>query len=350
LTLKNQSQNIEESSPSSDAEVSAKIDWMNILSILWHSRKFIGIVAGVVTVLAILISLLLPESFKSTAILLPDTDKSKLGSLGGMSDLAALAGVSVGGEVSLVKLYPTIIKSESVLKNVIYSRYQTKAYPDSVNLIQFWEIKEKNSEQDYEVALLNLRTGLDITMDLKTAVLTMSIETEEPQLSADILNNTIRAVEKFIRTKRNTNASEQRKWIEARLVEVKADLSKAENALKDFREKNRSISGSPQLLLDQERLMREMQINSTMYVELKKQYELAKIEEIRTTPIINVLDYGHAAAKKERPKRAIIVMSWFFLSLVGSASYRIVMWMYRNKIITWFKKLKVPITANGKEI
>ena len=172
--MKTSSQNIEETS-NQLTEGESRIDWMNILSILWHSRKFIGIVTGAVTVLAIIISLLLPESFKSTAILLPDTDKSKLGSLGGMSDLAALAGVSVGGEASLVKLYPTIIKSEAVLKNVVYSRYQTKAYPDSVNLIQYWNIKEKNPEREYEVALLNLRTGLDVALDLKTAVLTMSI-------------------------------------------------------------------------------------------------------------------------------------------------------------------------------
>jgi uncharacterized protein involved in exopolysaccharide biosynthesis len=333
--MKTSSQNIEETSDQL-TEDESRIDWMNILSILWHSRKFIGIVTGVVTVLAVIISLILPESFKSTAILLPDTDKSKLGSLGGMSDLAALAGVSVGGEGSIVKLYPTIIKSESVLKTVIYTKYQTKEYSDSVNLIQYWKIKQKNPERDYEVALLNLRTGLDVALDLKTAVLTMSIETEEPQLSADILNNTIRVTDKFIRTQRNTNASEQRKWIEARLVEVKADLSRAENALKEFREKNRMVSGSPQLLLDQERLMREMQINSTMYVELKKQYELIKIEEIRTTPIINVMDYARPAAKKERPKRSIIVLVSMMLACVGSGSYRIIEQKYGKNIKGWY--------------
>jgi uncharacterized protein involved in exopolysaccharide biosynthesis len=337
--LKNQTQNIEDHS-SQEAEKESSIDWVNILSIMWHSRRFIGMVTGAVTVLALIISFLLPEYFRSTAVLLPDTDKSKLGSTGGMSDLAALAGVNVSGEASLIKLYPTIIKSESVLKNVIYSRYQTKAYPDSVNLIQFWDIHEKNPEREYEAALLTLRTALEVSMDIKTYVITMSLETRESQLSADILNNTIHEVEKDIRTKRNTNASEQRKWIEARLVEVKADLSKAENALKEFREKNRSISSSPQLLLNEERLIREMQINSTLYVELKKQYELARIEEIRTTSIINVLDYGRAAAKKERPKKASIILISMILAFVGSACYRIIEHMYGKNIIGWYRRLR----------
>jgi uncharacterized protein involved in exopolysaccharide biosynthesis len=318
----------------------SRINWMNILSILWNSRKFIGIVTGIVTVLALIISLILPESFKSTAVILPDADKSKLSSLGGISDLAAMAGISVGGEGSIVKLYPTILKSESVLRSVIYAKYQTKEFSDSVNLIQYWRIKDKNPERDYEVALQNLRAGLDVAMDLKTAVLTMSIETSEPQLSADILNTVISAMEKFIRIKRNTNASEQRKWIEARLIEVKEDLSKAENILKNFREKNRSISGSPQLLLDQERLVREVQINATMYTELKKQYELVKIEEIRTTPIINVMDYARAAASKERPKRRNIVLVWLMLAFVGSGTYRIIEKMYGKNIQDWYENFR----------
>jgi uncharacterized protein involved in exopolysaccharide biosynthesis len=334
--LKTTSQNINESFDQ-PADATSRIDWMKMLSILWNNRKFIGIVTGVVTVLAIIISLILPESFKSTAIVLPDTDKSKIGSLGGgISDLAAMAGVNVGGEGSVVKLYPTIIKSESVLKNVIFTKYKTKRYTDSVDLIQYWGIKEKSPERDYEVALIQIRTILNISLEAKTSVLTMTIETEEPQLSADILNNIVRMLDKFIRTKRNTNASEQRKWVEARLVEVKADLSKAENALKEFREKNRMVSGSPQLLLDQERLMREMQINSTMYVELKKQYELVKIEEIRTTPIINVLDYGRAAAKKERPKKGTIILVSMMLAFIGSGSYRIIEQKYGKNIQGWY--------------
>lgn len=338
--MKNPSQNTDEFS-SQPEDTASRLNWINILSIIWNNRKFIGIVTGTVTVLAIIISLILPETFKSTAVILPDTEKSKLGSLSGMSDLAAMAGITVGGEVSIVKLYPTILKSESVLQNVIYTKYKTKEYSDSVNLIQYWDIKEKNPERDYEVALLNLRTRLDIAMDIKTAVVTMSIETEEPQLSADILNNTIRAADRFIRTKRNTNALEQRKWIETRLVEVKADLSKAENVLKEFREKNRMVSSSPQLLLDQERLLREVQINSTMYVELKKQYELAKIEEIRTTPIISVMDYGRPAAKKERPKRALITLVWMMLAFAGSSGYRIVEEMYGKKIVEWYRMFRM---------
>lgn len=291
-----------------------------VVKTLWSSRKLVVYVVGAVTVAAIGFSLLMPDFYKSSAVLLPETDRSKLASLGGLSDLAALAGVNTG-EASLVKLYPTIIKSEAVLRNVIYARYQTKAFGDSVNLIQFWGIEAKTRDLEYERALKALRDELDVTMDNKTNVVSLSIETKEAQLSADIINNVTSALDKYMRTKRTTNASEQRKWIEARLVEVKNDLDKSENTLREFREKNRRIADSPQLLLEQDRLAREVQINATLYIELKKQYELVKIEEIKNIPIINVMDTGRAAALKSKPKRSVIVAASFLLSLIGSLGY-----------------------------
>jgi len=337
---------------SEGAEEETSIHWIEILSVLWNSKKLIAYVTGSVTVLAVIVSLLLPEYYRSTATLLPETEKGKLSALGGISDLAALAGVSVGGEVSLAKLYPTIIKSEAVLQNVIFAQYQTRKFNKPVNLVEFWEIEGKTREQEYEAALKTLRDELEVSLDNKTNVVTISILTREPQLSADIVNNITKELDRFIRTKRTTNASEQRKWIEDRLVEVKADLEKSENRLKEFREKNRRVSDSPQLLLEQERLIREVTINSTIYTELKKQQEIVKIEEIKNIPIINVMDDGRAAARKEKPKRAVMVLTAFFLSVALGMLYVVVVNRYREsveKVTQVFsnKKLRDAKTENA---
>ena len=312
---------------------------VEIVSTLWNSRKLFVYIVGIASALSVIVSFLLPEYFRSTAILLPETEKSKLSALGGLSDLASLAGVNTG-EASLVKLYPTIIKSESVLKSVIYTQYYSKKFKDSVNLIQFWDVDAKTPELVYESTLGLLREQLDVSMDNKTGVVTISLETKEPQLSADIVNKVTSELDKYIRTKRTTNASEQRKWIEARLSEVKADLEKSENTLKEFREKNRRVNDSPQLLLEQERLIREVQINATLYAELKKQYEIVKIEEIKNIPIINIMDAGRAAARKERPKRSTIVVAAFFLSLVTAFGYMLVADRYGREVVEFVKRLR----------
>ena len=300
-------------------------------SAVWAARKRIAYIVGVCTLVAIVISLILPNYYRSTAIILPDADKGKLGQLGGIADLAALAGINAT-EGSMVKLYPTIIKSEAVLRNVLYARYASETSKDSVDLIQFWEIEGKTPDLVYEFALKTLREELDVSMETKTNVVSISISTKQAELSAHIVNNVTAELDRFIRTKRTTNASEQRKWIEDRLKEVKSDLEKSENTLKEFREKNRRVSDSPQLLLEQERLIREVQINTTLYTELKKQYELVKIEEIKNIPIISVMDAGRPAARKEKPKRTIIVGAVFFLSFLSALGYVFVMGKYEREI------------------
>ena len=333
----------EQQNTSEQSEDESSIDFLALFSAVWKKRKIISIVVAASTVVSIIISLLLQETFLSTTVLLPETDKSKLASLGGLSDLATLAGVNIGGgEGSLVKLYPTIIKSEAVLKNVIENTYQTKEFSRPVNLIEYWEIEEKTPGRSFEVALKTLRDELSVTMDNKTSVITLAVSTPEPQLSADILNAVTKELDSFIRSKRATSAGEQRKFVEARLTEVKGDLTKSENALKEFREKNRQVL-SPQLLLEQERLIRDVQINATVYTELRKQFEIVKIEEVKNIPVINVMDPARAAAKKEKPKRSTIVLSVFFLSCIGAVGYVTVQAQYGEKIASILAAMKASM-------
>ena len=177
-------------------------------------------------------------------------------------------------------------------------------------------------------------------MDAKTGVITISISTPEPQLAADILNEVSSELDKFIRNKRTTSASNQRKFVEDRLAEVKEDLTKAENRLKEFREKNRQVL-SPQILLEQERLIRDVQINASIYTELRKQYEIVKIEEVKNIPVINVLDAARAPARKDKPKRATIVLSVFLLSFFGTLGYFILLYQYEVQILSILSKLQL---------
>ncbi len=312
---------MENNAPLVNAEKDSLFSFEDLLSLFWSSRLLILKICAVVTAAAIVISLLMTPLYKSTAIILPEVSQSKLAALGGLSDLAALAGVNVGAEASPAKLYPVIVKSEAVLKNVIYRKYRTLSFPDSANLLEVWKIDEESPLLSYEKMLKILQDDLEVTLDTKTSVLTVSLSTKEPQLSADILNAIAHELDVFLRTKRTTNASEQRKWIEGRLREVKSDLENSENALKDFRETNRRVTDSPELLLEQERLLREVQINSSIFGELKKQYEIAKIEEIKNVSIVNVMDPGRPAGKKDKPERGIIVIISFFLSLLAGMSF-----------------------------
>jgi len=144
---------------------------------------------------------------------------------------------------------------------------------------------------------------------------------EEPQLAADVANQITAELDDYTRTKRRTNATLQREFIEQRMKEVEEQLGRSEIALKEFRERNRRIMDSPQLMLEQERLARDVQINSTVFIELKKQLEIAKIEEIKNIPIINVLDPARPPVTKSYPIRRSAALAALALSLVLGVTY-----------------------------
>ncbi len=320
-------------------EPESSIDIFALLGAVWSNRKMIILVVTVSTLLSVGVSFILPESFLATTVILPEGDKSKMSSLGGLSDLASLAGVNVGGDGSLIKLYPTIIKSEAVLKNVLYKKYQTKKFPQPVNLVEYWEIVAKTPELQYEIGLNSLREILQVIMDAKTLVITMSISMPEPQLAADILNGTTAELNNFLLDKKTTSAGNQRKFVEDRLVEVKQDLTEAENALKEFREKNKQVL-SPRLMLDQERLIRDVQINGVVYTELRKQFELVKIEEVKNIPVINVLDPARAPATRDKPRKTSIVLSAFFLSILFAVIFSVFQHQYGRQISAFVTNLR----------
>jgi uncharacterized protein involved in exopolysaccharide biosynthesis len=232
-----------------------------------------------------------------------------------------------------------ILTSDTVLTEVINRKFQTEAFKDSVTLLQFFEPGEDTREKNIDKSVKALCDLLTVSLDTKTSVVSLSLEMREPKLAADVLNALIEQLDRLLREKKNTNASEQRKWIEDRLVQVDRELRDAEEALKNFRERNRRVTDSPQLLLEQERLMREVTVKGTINVELRKQAEIAKIEEIKQVATINVLDEGRPPVRKEHPKRATNAAIAFLLTFLATGGWYAGREVYGEKVKGFLRDL-----------
>lgn len=294
---------------------------------LWNKRKQLLIINGAVLIITLLILLFLVKPYyESSVVILPEYG-SKSNMLSQFSGLAALAGVKVG-ETTPTEIYQNLLQSESVIAPVINSKYLTKEYPDSVNLIQYFEINSKDNNPEIQkrkrfLEVNELLTKAHITTDLDrmTKILTIKVTLPEAQLSADVVNKLVESLDLYIRTKRKSYASEQRYYLEKRVEQIKDSLSIYENKLRDFREQNRMIAQSPNLLLEQGRLMRNVEIHQTIYIELTKQLELAKIDEIKDAPILNIKENAQNPIIKVGPKRMTILILIFFLSFLVSGTY-----------------------------
>lgn len=302
-----------------------------ILEALWSKRVFLLVFVLGATAIATIWVMLLPAVYRAQTTILPELEKSKVGELAGLSEFAAVA---TGVQVPFARLYPIIITSETVLDGAILHKYHTEKFDHLVDLLEYWGLTDKSPRANLEGALGRMRNQvMDVNLDPRTNVVKITINAPEPQLAADLANEVTNQFDYYTRQVRKTNASEQRKFIEQRLIEMQDELKKSEERLKRFREENRRVSDSPGLMLEQERMLRDVSINTALFTELKKQFELAKIQEVKDIPVINILESASPPADKIGPRRKATVIVAFIISLLVSF-LSVILWELRRSQIS----------------
>jgi uncharacterized protein involved in exopolysaccharide biosynthesis len=71
-------------------------------------------------------------------------------------------------------------------------------------------------------------------------------------------------------------------------------------------------------------LYRQVKVKETVYDLLTEQYELARIEEVKSIPSVRVIDPPSWPEKKSFPPRRIIMLAFTALAVFGSAMFLIV--------------------------
>jgi uncharacterized protein involved in exopolysaccharide biosynthesis len=312
-----------------------------LLRTKWKQLVLVNSGVGVVTILVLYF--LLKPYYQSTVTILPDFGNKSSDILSQFSGLASLAGVNVGGDLS-IQIYQNLVTSETVLGDVIYKKYQTKEFEQPVDLIEYFEIKPDKSLPDslqkrkmfLQIYELLINGKISVNYEFRTKILTLTIEMPESKLSSDVANAIVASLDKYVRTQRKSFATEQRKYLDGRVQQIKDTLTLSEGALKTFREKNRQVAQSPELLLEQNRLMRNVEIQQTIFIELTKQLELVKLAEVKDVPVVNIREYAKDPVNKTGPKRVVTLAMILFLSCMCSSGW--IMW--REQIYNVLVKIK----------
>lgn len=257
---------------------------------------------------------------------------------GNLAALAAFAGISMGGSSDDGSAYmEDIIKSTDFLLPLIGREWfvaDTNKVSDTlapITLKEFWEVEIDSAVSDKERVLQAIIIGkilnkkyIKYEQDKKTGIISVTTMFEDPKLSYEFnlaifeeLNNTLLHKMRF-------KATENRKFIEERLDEVKTDLRKSEEVLLRFKQQNRS-GNDPSIQLQESRLLREVTINQELALQLQKQFELAKIEEAKDMPLLDVIESPRRALGHSKPhlKRiaAVGLMGGIVLGMLAALGY-----------------------------
>jgi uncharacterized protein involved in exopolysaccharide biosynthesis len=286
------------------------------LLIEWRFIAGTNLSVGLLSVLFLLF--VKQPSFEAKVSIMPD-----FGSRGpsvGVSALISLAGI--GDFSAPTEVYENLVLSDAILQPVLLLQYQAVSLGRTGNLLELLEIGRDDS-QPTEVlrerartiaGIAALRERVATSIDRSTKILTITVTMPDGQLAADVANALVSSLDNYVRSKRKSYASNQVDYLGSRLKEVADSLAAAEEALRRFRDDNRIVGQSPGLLLQQARLVRSVEILQTVYGELYKQMEVARIEEIRDTPVINLREPAENGLYPAGPRRLVILVAVMFFS------------------------------------
>ena len=144
-------------------------------------------------------------------------------------------------------------------------------------------------------------------------------------MAADIANYIANYLVKFVNSQQKNFANKNKIFIKDRMNLAKDELIESENLLTKFRKSNPINADSPELQLERLRLLRSIEVNQEVFITLRNQYEIAKLEESKERLFINVLDKAYPSINKAHPKIFIIILLFsifgYFVSIFSLFIY-----------------------------
>jgi uncharacterized protein involved in exopolysaccharide biosynthesis len=326
-------------------------DFIDFLAWIWLKKVTFVVVTAVFVVLAVVNALMAPVVYTAQVTMLPQNVSSKSDFLG---QVQSFTGISFNNEVSFEQLYGEILFSDRILDKAISHRWRHRDFTGDVSLFEIFEIADVDSEGDPSARATAdlktlLRTGiLSFYRDDWTGYMTLKVTVpRDPSLAADIANFLARELDNFNRSFRTQRAKAQTEFIKTRLSEVESELELASDALTAFITANRSYRTSPALIQMYDELDREVDAQTSIWIELRRQLELAKIDVNKEMASINVLDIASVPTKKSGPNRTfrvavglVIGVIFSFLMLLGFELF------YRVRLRFRREDAGISITSN----
>jgi LPS O-antigen subunit length determinant protein (WzzB/FepE family) len=110
------------------------------------------------------------------------------------------------------------------------------------------------------------------------------------------------------------NAKEQLEFTEERFNEKKIEFDNIQSRLSSFKDRNQNII-SAAVLSQQEKLEAEYDFAFSIYTELAKQLEQAKLQVAKDTPVFSIIQEVTIPVQKSSPNRPMIVIVFAIIGI-----------------------------------
>ena len=288
--------------------------------------RLVAVTTAAVLVVSVVATLVKERTYTATAAFMSQARRQN----GGLTSLAAQLGVGVGDAgAESPQFYVDLVSRQSTLRALVDSSYPGSSGKRYRNLVEYFGISASNYAVARDRAVTKLRRRLDASANAKTGVITLTVTSPDPVMARALADRAIAVVNEFNLQRRKSQAAAERDFVEERLAQALAELHVAENRQEAFLQTNAVVT-SPRLRLEADRLSQEVGTRRALYTTLSQSYEQARIDAVRDTPVITVIEAPVVPAEPDSRglARAIIFALFGGMVLGIMFAYWRAMWQH----------------------
>jgi uncharacterized protein involved in exopolysaccharide biosynthesis len=332
------------------------IDLIAIAKTLWAGKKTILISLGICTVLGLAIALLTPKEYTVTTVMVPQASTDKKA---GLSSLASMAGIDLGGmsqssEVSPL-LYPKIVSSNPFMLELmntpvhfsesdtlvsVFTYYNEVAKPGLLGTIKKYTLglpgvilgalvkqkeditipgEDKNKplylNQDQYELKKSLVEKINLQVDKKEGYLTLTVTMPEALAAAEVAQKAQALLQNYITRFKVEKSQAELDFIQERYNQARGEATREQYSVAADQDKFKNlVSQIPQVSASRKQI--DYAISNSVFQELAKQLEQAKIQVAKDTPVFTIVEPVTIPTEDAGPSGLKTLFVWMFLGVL----------------------------------
>lgn len=261
-------------------------------------------------VLGLVYARVAPPVYQAKVALLPRQEANSFGLLGSVMELS---GLPMFGNTGNEELYGKILLSETLLSRLEARAWTLPDRGDGAVLADLLDVEARDDDdaraRSHRLRQKLRREVLSLSRDNSTGYMELRATVKgDPELAAALANAAADELDAFNVELSTTRAGHQLGFLEERLQAAVDELDRNEKALTSFVEENRAYRESPALTREYRRLEREVEASTTVWIELRKQAELSRLESRKELSSLDVLDRAAVPVRPAAPNKVLDVV------------------------------------------
>lgn len=338
------------------------IDIMELVKQLWSGRKTVIIWTCAFIVLGLVAALTMKRTYAVSTVMVPQVNSSKSSSLSSLASLAGFdLGTSIGGSELSPLIYPQIVNSVTFRRELMYTPVHYSKADEPVSMFTyhteilkptvFGTIKkytiglpgvilkairpkkepivlpDDGSEADAtakpvllsddEVEILKIiAKNVSLGVDKKEGYITLNVTGSEPIQTAELAMKAQQLLQEEITRFRVEKSQNELDYIQARYDEIKREAESYQEQLARITDRSQGITTTKDRI-ERDRIQNKYNISNSIYSELAKQLEQAKMQVKKDTPTFTIVQPVTVPTQASNSRAKTLVVWTFFGFVLG---------------------------------